>query len=56
MWLNQGEEVLLVGDFRGGWNEPIKSVHAGGQKYVVDLRLPQGKYASILTFVVITFL
>lgn len=39
-----GEEVQLVGDFRGNWNEPIKAVHAGGQKYVVDLRLTQGKY------------
>eukprot|EP00250_Pteridium_aquilinum_P014980 c22313_g2_i1 orf=278-2104(-) len=40
----EGEEVLLVGDFRGEWNEPIKAVHAGGPKYIVDLRLPQGKY------------
>lgn len=40
----EGEEVLLVGDFKGEWNEPIKATHAGGPKYVVDLRLPQGKY------------
>ncbi|KAI5078415.1 hypothetical protein GOP47_0006086 [Adiantum capillus-veneris] len=40
----EGEEVLLVGDFKGEWNEPIKAVHAGGPKYIVDLRLPQGKY------------
>jgi hypothetical protein len=39
----QGEEVLLVGEFKGGWNEPIKAVHASGPKYTVDLRLPQGK-------------
>lgn len=39
----QGEEVLLVGDFLGGWNEPTKAVHASGPKYTVDLRLPQGK-------------
>ncbi|CAM6109869.1 unnamed protein product [Calypogeia fissa] len=39
-----GEEVLLVGEFKGGWNEPIKAVHASGPKYTVDLRLPQGKY------------
>ncbi|KAG6541521.1 hypothetical protein Mapa_017043 [Marchantia paleacea] len=40
----EGEEVLLVGEFKGGWNEPIKAVHASGPKYTVDLRLPQGKY------------
>ncbi|MCO5584863.1 hypothetical protein L7F22_038795 [Adiantum nelumboides] len=40
----EGEEVLLVGDFKGEWNEPIKTVHAGGPKYIVDLRLSQGKY------------
>lgn len=40
----EGEEVLLVGDFKGEWNDPIKAVHAGGPKYIVDLRLPQGKY------------
>ncbi|MCO5603432.1 hypothetical protein L7F22_057582 [Adiantum nelumboides] len=40
----EGEEVLLVGDFKGEWNEPIKAVHAGGPKYIVDLRLSQGKY------------
>ncbi|KAL2620982.1 hypothetical protein R1flu_001187 [Riccia fluitans] len=40
----EGEEVLLVGEFKGGWNEPIKAVHASGPKYTVNLRLPQGKY------------
>lgn len=40
----EGEEVLLAGDFKGEWNEPIKAVHASGPKYIVDLRLPQGKY------------
>ncbi|EFJ30492.1 hypothetical protein SELMODRAFT_89622 [Selaginella moellendorffii] len=41
----EGEEVLIVGDFKGGgWNEPIKATHASGPKYIVDLRVPQGKY------------
>ncbi|KAH7280317.1 hypothetical protein KP509_37G061000 [Ceratopteris richardii] len=40
----EGEDVLLVGDFKGEWNELIKATHAGGPKYIVDLRLPQGKY------------
>eukprot|EP00252_Welwitschia_mirabilis_P019533 TRINITY_DN4539_c0_g1_i2.p1 TRINITY_DN4539_c0_g1~~TRINITY_DN4539_c0_g1_i2.p1 ORF type:complete len:614 (+),score=116.43 TRINITY_DN4539_c0_g1_i2:112-1953(+) len=47
MWnhgCREGEEVIVVGDFKGDWNELIRAVHAGGQKYVVDLRLPQGKY------------
>lgn len=40
----EGEEVQLVGDFKGNWNEPIKAVHVTGPKYAIDLRLPQGKY------------
>ncbi|KAJ7521548.1 hypothetical protein O6H91_19G059000 [Diphasiastrum complanatum] len=40
----EGEDVLLVGDFKGGWDEPIRATHVSAQKYIVDLRLPQGKY------------
>eukprot|EP00897_Mesotaenium_endlicherianum_P009222 jgi/Mesen1/8328/ME000046S07717 len=44
VWNHGGKEVLLVGEFSGGWNQPIPALPAGGPKFVLDLRLPQGKY------------
>ncbi|GAB4849198.1 Phosphoglucan phosphatase lsf1, chloroplastic [Ancistrocladus abbreviatus] len=45
VWTGQeGEDVLLVGDFTGNWKEPVKAVHKGGPRYEVEIRLPQGKY------------
>ncbi|KAJ9683428.1 hypothetical protein PVL29_019140 [Vitis rotundifolia] len=45
VWNGQeGEEVLLVGDFTANWKEPIKAVHKGGSRFEVEVRLTQGKY------------
>ncbi|KAG0561368.1 hypothetical protein KC19_9G059400 [Ceratodon purpureus] len=41
---NQGEEVLVVGEFTSEWTKPIKANHVSGTKYTVNLRLPQGRY------------
>lgn len=42
-WIHGGQEVLLVGEFSGGWMSPAKATQRGA-KFVLDLRLPQGKY------------
>ncbi|XP_006470325.2 phosphoglucan phosphatase LSF1, chloroplastic isoform X2 [Citrus sinensis] len=45
VWNGQeGEDVLLVGDFTGNWKDPIKATHKGGSRYEVEIRLTQGKY------------
>eukprot|EP00270_Netrium_digitus_P004255 TRINITY_DN15224_c0_g2_i8.p1 TRINITY_DN15224_c0_g2~~TRINITY_DN15224_c0_g2_i8.p1 ORF type:complete len:576 (-),score=126.35 TRINITY_DN15224_c0_g2_i8:717-2444(-) len=44
VWNHGGREVLVVGEFLGGWKVPIPALHVGGPKFAVDLRLPQGKY------------
>ncbi|KAF8390414.1 hypothetical protein HHK36_024940 [Tetracentron sinense] len=45
VWNGQeGEDIYLVGDFTGNWKEPLKTVHKGGSKYEVEVRLSHGKY------------
>lgn len=43
VFILQGEDVCLVGDFTGNWKEPIKATHKGGARFEVEIRLPQGK-------------
>ncbi|KAF2316338.1 hypothetical protein GH714_041679 [Hevea brasiliensis] len=45
VWIREeGENVSLVGDVTGSWEEPMKASRFGGPRYEIKVRLPQGKY------------